>query len=105
MNRSRRTGGARAGLRLPVGRPPRPSDDSRYLLPSTAADRCRVTSDERLPETLDAWLSAAGADEQIYAKAACRVSRWADRHGGPQAVLDLIDSLNRGEPFTATVSD
>jgi hypothetical protein len=81
------------------------SDDSRYLLPSTATDRCRVTSDERLPETLDAWLSAAGADEQIYAKAACRVSRWADRHGGPRAVLDLIDSLNRGEPFTAAVSD
>jgi hypothetical protein len=57
------------------------SDDSRYLLAKTAADRCRVASDEELPSTLDAWPSAASADEQVYAKAACRVSRWVGVHG------------------------
>lgn len=75
------------------------SDDSRYLRPAGAADRCLVNTEEALPETLTDWLSAAGADEQVYAKAACRVSRWADAHGGPPAVLDLIARLDRGEPF------
>ena len=79
------------------------SDDPRYLLPGTAADRCRVASGGELPATLDAWLSAAGADEQVYAKAACRVSRWVDAHGGNRAVPDLIDRLHRGERFTAVV--
>lgn len=51
------------------------SDDRRYLLPVGAADRCRVEPDGPLPVTLPEWLRAAGADEQTYAKAACRVSR------------------------------
>jgi hypothetical protein len=80
------------------------SDDSRYLLAKTAADRCRVASDEELPSTLDAWPSAASADEQVYAKAACRVSRWVGVHGGRRAVLDLIDRLNHGEHFATVVS-
>jgi hypothetical protein len=83
------------------------SDDSRYLLANTAADRCRVTSgasDGALPSTLDAWLGAASADEQVYAKAACRVSRWVGAHGGSRAVLDLIDRLKDGEHFTAIVN-
>jgi hypothetical protein len=41
-------------------------------------------------------LRAAKADEQVYAKAACRVSRYVDAGGGPQAVLTLIDALNHG---------
>jgi hypothetical protein len=79
------------------------SDDLRYLLPSTAADRCRVASGEELPATLDAWLSAARADVQVYAQAACRVTRWVDAHGGNRAVTDLIDRLRRGERFAAVV--
>ncbi|MBF9133041.1 hypothetical protein I0C86_29370 [Plantactinospora sp. S1510] len=79
------------------------SNDSRYLLPPTAPDRCRNTSPEPLPETLNAWLRAASSDVQIYAKAACRVYRWTDAHGGQRAVLDLIDRLHRGERFAALV--
>lgn len=52
------------------------SDDPRYLLPVGARDRCRVTPTGPLPETLDDWLRAASADVQVYAQAACAVSRW-----------------------------
>ncbi len=52
------------------------SDDSRYLLPVGARDRCRVAPTGPMPETLDDWLRAAGADVQVYAQAACAVSRW-----------------------------
>ncbi|MEU8333578.1 hypothetical protein [Micromonospora sp. NPDC048839] len=79
------------------------SDDARYLLPRTAPDRCRNASSEPLPRTLHAWLRAAGADEEVYAKAACRVYQWVDAHGGEPAVLDLVDRLNRGERFAALV--
>ena len=75
------------------------SDDPRYLLPASSADRCRVASDEPLPVTLSEWLTAAGADEQTYAKAACRVSRWLSTHGDRAALPDLIARLDRGEPF------
>ncbi|MFY1691478.1 hypothetical protein [Plantactinospora sp. WMMB782] len=78
------------------------SDDLRYLLPATAADRCRVVSGEPLPQTLDDWLAARGGD-RLYAVAACRVSRWVAGHGGPAAVLDLIDRVNRGERFSTLV--
>ncbi|MEV6371367.1 hypothetical protein AB0L86_31245 [Micromonospora musae] len=79
------------------------SDDTRYLLPSTAESRCRDTSSQSLPRTLKAWLRAASADEQVYARAACRVYRWADAHGGQQAVLDLVNGLNHGDRFAAHV--
>ena len=52
------------------------SDDPRYLLPVGARDRCRVAPTGPLPETLDDWLRAAGADVQVYAQAACAVTRW-----------------------------
>ncbi|MEU8211495.1 hypothetical protein AB0B85_20140 [Micromonospora sp. NPDC049044] len=79
------------------------SDDGRYLLPADAPDRCRIASSEALPRTLPEWLRAAGSDEQVYARAACRVYRWVDARGGHQAVLDLVDRLNRGEQFSALV--
>jgi hypothetical protein len=79
------------------------ADDARYLLPATPADRCRVASGEALPVTLADWLRAAGADEQVYAKAACRVSTYVNAHGGRQAVLDLVDRLNRGDSFASVV--
>jgi hypothetical protein len=52
------------------------SDDPRYLQPVGARDRCRVAPTGPLPETLDDWLRAASADVQVYAQAACAVSRW-----------------------------
>jgi hypothetical protein len=79
------------------------SGDERYLLPPTVPDRCRDASLEPLPRTLEAWLRAAGADEQVYAKAACRVYRWAEAHGGERAVLDLVDRLDRSDRFAAVV--
>lgn len=81
------------------------SNDERYLLPPTGPDRCRAAAPEPLPRTLTAWLTAASADEQVYARAACRVYRWVEAHGGPPAVLDLVDRLNRGEPFASLVQD
>ncbi|MEU7570411.1 hypothetical protein [Micromonospora sp. NPDC049240] len=81
------------------------SDDRRYLAPPTAPDRCRDTAPGPLPETLTDWLRAAGADEQVYARAACRVHRWVVAHGGRTAVLDLVDRLRRGESFATVVDD
>ncbi|WP_173529338.1 hypothetical protein [Nonomuraea antri] len=74
------------------------ADDSRYLKPETAGDRCLVSTDEALPRTLDEWLRAARADRNTYAKAACRVSRWLAANGGPRAVLDLPDNLPAEPP-------
>lgn len=75
------------------------SDDSRYLLPVTTAgaERCRVEPDGPLPESLGAWLKAAGADVMTYAKAACATTRVLKRITLPQ----LVDRLNAGESFGA----
>ena len=70
------------------------SADSRYL-----GEHCRVPFDGPLPETLPAWLTAAGADQQMYAKAGCRVQRWLDANGGRDAVLALIGRLADGSAF------
>ncbi|WP_229070970.1 hypothetical protein [Actinoplanes sp. DH11] len=72
------------------------SGDPRYL-----GAACRVPFDGELPGTLPGWLDAASADEQVYAKAACRVQRWLDANGGRDAVLTLIDQLNDGAAFPA----
>jgi hypothetical protein len=56
------------------------SDDPRYLLPKGAADRCLVEPTGPLPESLGDWLAAAGDDPQVYAQAACAVSRWTAWH-------------------------
>jgi len=75
------------------------SGDPRYL-----GEHCRVPFDGPLPETLPAWLDAAGADQQVYSKAACRTQRWLDANGGRDAVLTLIDQLNDGAAFPAMSS-
>ena len=72
------------------------SGDPRYL-----GEHCATPYEGPLPETLPAWLDAAGSDAQVYSRAACRVQRWLDGHGGRAAVLNLIDSLNGGEAFPA----
>ncbi len=68
------------------------SADPRYLLPEGAGDRCRVAPTGPLPRTPQEWLAAAGADRQVYAMAACAVSRWVATHD----VLTLIDDLAAG---------
>ena len=65
------------------------SDDPRYLLPAGAGDRCRVAPTGPLPETLGDWLRAAGADAQVYAQAACAVSRWSAANDLHALIADL----------------
>jgi hypothetical protein len=65
------------------------ADDARYLLPAGAGDRCRVPPAGPLPETLDDWLRAAGADQKIYAQAACAVSRWVAGNDLHELIADL----------------
>jgi hypothetical protein len=72
------------------------SDDPRYL-----GEHCRIPFDGLLPETLSAWLAAAGADQQVYSQAACRVQRWLAANGGRDAVLALIERMNAGAEFPA----
>jgi hypothetical protein len=65
------------------------SDDARYLLPAGEGDRCRVPPAGPLPGTLADWLRAAGADRQVYAQAACAVSRWTVTHDVHAVLADL----------------
>jgi hypothetical protein len=71
------------------------SDDARYLRPG--GDRCLVEPAGPLPNTLDAWLRGASADPQLYAQAACAVTRWTAGHD-PRA---LIADLAAGGAFPA----
>jgi hypothetical protein len=66
------------------------SDDPRYVRPD--GDRCLVEPAGPLPDTLDGWLTAATADAQVYAQAACAVSRWTAAH-------DLNALLAAGVPI------
>jgi hypothetical protein len=63
------------------------SDDPRYLRPE--GDRCLVEPAGPLPDTLDGWLTAASADAQVYAQAACAVSRWAAGHDLHGVIADV----------------
>jgi hypothetical protein len=65
------------------------SDDAHYLRPAGEGDRCLVEPAGPLPETLDDWLRAAGADAQVYAQAACAVSRWTARNDVQALIADL----------------
>ncbi|WP_232665167.1 hypothetical protein [Pseudonocardia sp. TRM90224] len=69
------------------------SGDDRYL--RADGDRCRVEPAGPLPSTLPEWLRAASADPQVYAQAACRVSRWAATND----VRALVAGLADGAPF------
>ncbi|HEX4812520.1 MAG TPA: hypothetical protein VFV66_07180 [Nonomuraea sp.] len=73
------------------------SDDPRYLVPT--GDRCLLDSRRPLPATLDDWLRAASANPQVYAEAACQVSRWAGTNGGKEALLTLIERVSTGQDF------
>ncbi|MBG0831437.1 hypothetical protein HS041_27195 [Planomonospora sp. ID67723] len=81
------------------------SDDPRYLLPRTAPDRCRVGPEGTPPSTSAEWLRTAGADEQVYARSACRVHRWLAANGGRAAVTDLVERMAAGERFALIVKE
>ncbi|MEF0943103.1 hypothetical protein [Rhizobium sp. BR 362] len=74
------------------------SDDGRYLRPTSSPDRCLVEPNSELPTTRSAWIESA-ASTSLYAKAACRVSRWIAAHGGPSAVPRLLENILAGESF------
>lgn len=78
------------------------SNDPRYL--GLSPDRCKASPDGALPEALQQWLDAARADEQVYARSACRVARWIDANGGQEAVLNLIEQLNSGDEFATVMT-
>ncbi|MEJ3651969.1 hypothetical protein WEH80_03020 [Actinomycetes bacterium KLBMP 9759] len=65
------------------------SGDARYL--AEGGDRCLVEPAGPLPSTLPEWLRAASADPQVYAQAACRVSRLAAAHDMRALVAQLAD--------------
>lgn len=78
------------------------ADDRRYLLSAKhygGADRCRVKARSELPVSLEDWFNAASTDDEIYGKAACRVSRWLAANGGRQGLLQLIEQLRAGKDF------
>jgi hypothetical protein len=74
------------------------SGDPRYLRPVGDGDRCRIESDETLPTSRAAWVEKAESAD-LYAKAACRVSRWIISHGGPAAVVRLLAAVANGQSF------
>ncbi|UCI07385.1 hypothetical protein [Mesorhizobium sp. B1-1-8] len=74
------------------------SDDGRYLRPTSSPDRCLVEPDGALPTTRSVWIESA-ASAGLYAKAACRVSRWIAGHGGFPAVTRLLANIAAGESF------
>ncbi|GAA3692250.1 hypothetical protein GCM10022224_067430 [Nonomuraea antimicrobica] len=80
------------------------SGDPRYLKPETTGDRCRVSTQEALPRTLDDWLRSAKADQDMYAKAACRASQWLQANGGSTAVLELIEHMAGGGELPASLA-
>lgn len=79
------------------------SDDERYLKPASRGDRCRVGPDGALPTTRAAWIETAQSAD-LYAKAACRVSRWIAAHGGSESVRNLLAAVANGTAF-ATAYD
>jgi len=77
------------------------SRDRRYLKfdPDGKAG-CKVADTGSLPETGQSWRRQAAKDAApIYAMAACRVSSWLHRHGGPPAVIALARALRQGKTF------
>jgi hypothetical protein len=65
------------------------SDGPRSLAPTP--DRCRAEPGGDLPTARSAWIEQAGS-AGLYARAACRVSRWLDAHGGAAGLPGLVAS-------------
>lgn len=81
------------------------SDDPRYLLPEGSVNRCRMEPSTELPSNMWDWMRRAGADDGLYAQAACRVLRWGEAHSGRKSVLALIDRVSSGERFERAWSE
>lgn len=77
------------------------SDDPRYLLPADANDRCRIEPGDALPTNMGEWMRRASIDPDLYARAACRVSRWMNARGGRDGLLALVNRISVGEAFDA----
>lgn len=77
------------------------SDDPRYLAPG--AERCLVERGGDLPTTRAAWIETAES-AGLYARAACKVSRWLDAHGGAAGILRLAASGSFEEITSSTGS-
>ena len=74
------------------------SDDPRYLAPASRPDRCRSEPDGDLPTSRTAWIETAQSAD-LYAKAACKVSRWLGSHGGSAGVRRLAAGIADGAAF------
>lgn len=74
------------------------SDDPRYLAPTSQPDRCKVEPDGDLPVSRGAWIETAQS-ASLYARAACKVSRWLGSHGGRDGVLHLAAGVAEGADF------
>lgn len=74
------------------------SDDPRYLAPGSQPDRCRSQPDGDLPTSRTAWIEAPQSVD-LYAKAACKVSRWLGSHGGSAGVRQLAAGVAGGAAF------
>lgn len=46
-----------------------------------------------LPACTREWIASAGADHQLYARAACTVSRWLSKKAGPSAATTLLSHV------------
>jgi hypothetical protein len=76
------------------------SNDPRYLKPEGTADRCILEPEANMPTTRNAWVESAQTRD-LYAKAACKVSRWLAAHDGAQGVVKLAAEVAAGETFEA----
>ncbi|WP_331327177.1 hypothetical protein [Methylobacterium fujisawaense] len=65
------------------------SDDPRYL--ASGPDRCLADPGGDLPTSRAAWIETAES-ASLYVRAACKVSRWLDSHGGAAGILRLVAS-------------
>jgi hypothetical protein len=57
-----------------------------------------------MPTSRAAWIENAQS-EDLYAKAAWRVSRWIVSHGGRLAVMRLADDVAKGKSFEAAAQE
>ncbi len=79
------------------------SGDPRYLKAAGEQNRCVIESLDDLPTGLHEWRKRAGQDDNLYAKAACRVWRWFDS-AGTEGLARLIDEVRDGGSFSIAYS-
>jgi hypothetical protein len=75
------------------------SDDPRYRASETA-DECAKAATGDLPALREAWIND-GRHDRLYSAAAQRIGCWMSTHGGPKAVVGLVDKVAHGMLFDA----